>query len=630
MIRLDSITKSFGDSVLLEHASLHIKPRNRIGLIGANGVGKTTLFRIILDQEPLTEGSVFRRGGLQIGYVPQEVDNLSADTILSETLSVFPQLSGLETQLQSLTEQIQQTASEKLLKKLGKLQEEFETLGGYSLEVKAKVILCGLGFQEDGLLKSARSLSGGWKMRVALAKVLLQNPDVLLLDEPTNHLDLESLIWLEKFLSDYEGSMVIISHDRYFLDRLVTHIAEINNRRITTYTGDYSHYEKYKSQRLELLSRQAKNQEKKIAQTERFIERFRAKNTLATRVKSKIKQLEKLERVEIPGDSQKKIKFTFPQPPRSGLKVVNISKVRKAYGDVVVYDQLDYTVERGDRIALVGLNGAGKSTLMKLMAEVISPDEGSLTIGHNVSRSYYAQHQQDGLDLQRTVLQNIEGLSENATVTSVRSYLGAFLFTGEEVNKKVSVLSGGEKARLALARLLINPANFLLLDEPTNHLDIQSQDVLIDTLKQYTGTLVVISHDRRFINEICNKVAAIEKGSIREYPGNYDYYLWKKSEQEKSVSNREAAAEVSSNKLSYAQRKIRQKEQRKQQRRIEKYESEIALIEERIQGVEDQLQDPVNARSYVQLQELMAVKSELQAELDQKYELWVAAQEESS
>ncbi|NOZ09374.1 MAG: ABC-F family ATP-binding cassette domain-containing protein [FCB group bacterium] len=630
MVRLDSITKSFGDAVLLENASLHIKPRNRIGLIGANGVGKTTLFRIILDQESVTEGSVFRRGGLRIGYVPQEVENLSSETILSETLSVFPQLAGLEAQLKSLTQQIQHDATDKLLKKLGKLQAEFETLEGYSLETKAKVILCGLGFQEAKLSEGADTLSGGWKMRVALAKVLLQNPDLLLLDEPTNHLDLESLIWLEKFLSNYEGSMVIISHDRYFLDRLVTHIAEISHRRVTTYTGDYSHYEKYKSQRLELLSRQAKNQEKKIAQTERFIERFRAKNTLATRVKSKIKQLEKLERVEVLEDNHKRIKFVFPQPPRSGLKVVELSKVRKTYGALVVYDQLDYTVERGDRIALVGPNGAGKSTLMKLMAEVISPDGGTLKIGHNVNRAYYAQHQQDGLDLQRTVLQNIEGLAEHETVTSVRSYLGAFLFTGDEVNKKVAVLSGGEKARLALARLLINPANFLLLDEPTNHLDIQSQDVLINSLKQYTGTLVVISHDRRFINEICNKVVAIENGRIREYPGNYDYYLWKKNEQEEAAQPMETPVEISSNKLSYEERKIQQKLQRKKQRRIEKFESEIAHIEGRIQGVEDQLKDPANARNYVQLQELMAERSTLQMELDQKYELWVEAQEGTS
>lgn len=626
MIRLDSITKTFGDAVLFENACLHIKPQNRIGLIGPNGVGKTTLFRIILGRENVSSGNVFLRGGIQIGYVAQEVEKLTGGSVLSETLSVFPDLLSIEKTIQELSEKIQNTGSDKLLKRLGEEQEKLDKMDAYTLETRAKTILCGLGFQEAKLSESIDTLSGGWKMRVALAKVLLQKPDVLLLDEPTNHLDLESLIWLEKFLNNYTGSMMVISHDRYFLDRLVTHIAEISRREILTFTGKFSDFEQMKLERMNLLTRQAKNQDKKIAQTETFIERFRAKNTLATRVKSKIKQLEKMERVEVPDESVKTMRFSFPQPRRSGLKVVEIKGVRKAYGDLVVYDNLNFTVERGERIALVGPNGAGKSTIMKLIAGEIRPNAGKITMGHNVERTYYAQHQQDALDMDRTVLQNIEGLAATETVTSIRSYLGAFLFSGDEVNKKVSVLSGGEKARLAMARLLINPTNFLLLDEPTNHLDIQSQDVLIDSLKQFSGTLVCISHDRRFINEICNKVVAIDKGTVKAYPGNYDYYIWKKEQLAEELVADEPK-QVSDNKLSYEERKIRVKAERKHQRRIDNLEQKIADIESAIQTVEQKLADPANARDYTLLQKLMAEKNQLKLDMDETYSQWMDAQE---
>jgi len=626
MIRLDSITKTFGDTVIFENASMHIKPNNRIGLIGPNGVGKTTLFRIILGHEGISDGNVFKRGGIALGYVAQEVEKLSGDSILSETLSVFPDLFATEIKLHTLTKQAETDSSEKLLNTIGSLQEKYEKMGGYNIETRAKTILCGLGFKEEKLTENMETLSGGWKMRVALAKVLLQNPDILLLDEPTNHLDLESLIWLEKFLTNYNGSMMIISHDRFFLDRLVTHIAEISRKEIVTYTGTYSSYESMKTERMDLLSRQAKNQEKKIAQTERFIERFRAKNTLATRVKSKIKQLEKIDRVEKPDERVKSMKFTFPQPRRSGLKVFELKHIRKAYGDLVVYDDLNYTVERGDRIALVGPNGAGKSTMMKLMAGVLDANSGEALLGHNVDRTYYAQHQQDALDLDRTVLQNIEGLSPVDSVTSVRSFLGAFLFSGDEVNKKVGILSGGEKARLALARMLINPVNLLLLDEPTNHLDIQSQDVLIESLKQYTGTIICISHDRRFINEICTKVVDVDEGILTEYAGNYDYYTWK-MEDRADQSNEPEEKEISANKLSYEQRKVRLKAERKHERRVKQCEAAIAETEKGITKLQEKIEAPANAQNFTLLQELMDEQDALKKKLEENYSAWLEAQE---
>ncbi|MBC8213412.1 MAG: ABC-F family ATP-binding cassette domain-containing protein [Candidatus Marinimicrobia bacterium] len=627
MLRIESISKSFGEQKLFSNTSLQIKPNMRLGLIGSNGVGKTTLFRIILGEESIDAGNVMHHKNLSFGVVHQEVENFTGKSILSETLSIFPEISKIEDEIVEISNKLNdEPNNSKLLSKLSDYQIQLENIGGYSAENKAKTILSGLGFKESLFYQMVDTLSGGWKMRVALAKVLLLSPDLLLLDEPTNHLDLESLIWLENFLSSYKGSIIVISHDRYFLDRLVTHIAEISRNKIWTFKGNYSKYFNEKEVRNDTLVRQAKNQGKQIAQTERFIERFKAKNTLATRVKSKIKELEKMERIEVPKDDEKTINFSFPQPIRSGLKVVDIKDVNKSYDTVSVYDNFNFQVERGDRLALVGPNGAGKSTLVKLIGAVIEPNSGEVKLGHNVEVNYYAQHQLEALNPSLTVFQTVEGLSNEIGYTQLRSFLGSFQFSGSDIDKKVSVLSGGEKARLALAKMLINPGNLLLLDEPTNHLDIQSQDVLTSALKQFSGTIIFISHDRQFINKICNKVVEIDSGNIQEFEGNYDYYIWKKNQIESKTPIKEDNIDKSKRKENYEEQKAKNRIENKQKRKIKKLETEITNLELSIKEKESEMSNQPISNNYAKLQEIMDEKASLQLKLDAVYVEWLELQ----
>jgi ATP-binding cassette, subfamily F, member 3 len=628
MLRLESITKSFGSQELFSNASLHIKPNMCLGLIGKNGVGKTTLFKFILGEEPVDSGNIVHKKGLTFGVVRQEVENITGKTIIAETLSIFPKLSKIEDEIGFIYEKLRlEPTNTKYLDELSELQSALENTGGYSAENRAKTILSGLGFKESLFHQSVDSLSGGWKMRVALAKVLLFSPDLLLLDEPTNHLDLESLIWLENFLSSYSGSIVIISHDRYFLDRLITHTAEITRRKIWIFAGNYSKYQAEKEIRNETLIRQSKNQEKQIAQTERFIERFKSKNTLATRVKSKIKQLEKIERIESPLSIEKTMHFRFPQPLRSGLKVVDIKNVAKKYDSTVVYENLNFEVERGDRIALVGPNGAGKSTLIKLIADIIKPNSGDVRLGHNVEMNYYAQHQLETLNPNSTVFHTIEGLSGEIGYTQLRSFLGSFQFSGKDIDKKVSVLSGGEKARLALAKMLIKPGNLLLLDEPTNHLDIQSQDMLTSALSQFTGTIICISHDRRFLNTICNKIVEIDMGDVQIYDGNYDYYIWKKKQLDiNSRPKYVLEPDKTKRKEDYKERKAKQRKENLHRNKIKKIEFEISDLEARIKTNNTHLDNPKYANNFAKLQEFMTEKVTLQSRLDKVYEEWMKLQ----
>ena len=633
MLQLESVTKSYGDTVLFQDINLHIKPLMRLGLIGANGVGKTTLLRVIEGTEPVTSGRVHCRGDLRLGHVTQEVETLGGESILQETLSVFPELDKLNAQLVEITRQLSTDPENvRLLKKLGALQEILDQHNLYSLETRAKSILGGLGFQQKQFNRSLDTLSGGWKMRVALAKVLLAEPDLLLLDEPTNHLDLESLIWLENVLKEYKGALVLISHDRTFINTLATHIGDMSWQKLTVFTGNYEKYEQHRQQQYEYLLRQARNQEKQAAQLERFIERFRAKNTLATRVKSKIKQLNRMERITIQEEEHREFRFTIPEPPRSGLKVITCQNVAKAYGDLVVYDDLNFELERGDKVALVGPNGAGKSTLLKLLAGVIQPESGKIQTGYHVHPAYFAQHQLETLNPKSTIYDTVRAQSDQILTTQLRSYLGAFLFSGDDVNKKVEVLSGGEKARLALAKLFLQPVNFLMMDEPTNHLDIDSQDMLVEVLQQYSGTLVCISHDRSFINNVCTKVVAIFPGSLKVYPGNYDYYIWKQQQTAAEASNSPAEEdspdrEKSSGREAYEERKARQREERRRQRALEKVTLEIERLEKKRDVLTGKLKDPRLAANYVKLQELMAEKDTLEGEIESKYTQWVDMQE---
>jgi ATP-binding cassette subfamily F protein 3 len=598
MITLTHIQKQFGSKVLFKDCSLQIGVRDRIGLIGPNGSGKTTLFRVILGEESIDDGEILIAKGVKIGYLPQEVIVFRGNIVLNEVLksagaviSLQEKMKILEGELSSIQDPNEQ---ERLAKEYGKLQERYTLLGGYGLEAQAEQILQGLGFKERDFNRSTDELSGGWLMRIALGKILLQSPDLLLLDEPTNHLDLASLIWLEEFLINYPGAMVIVSHDRVFLNHLVDRIAEIEAQKIDLYHSDYDHYLEEKEARRQILEATYKTQQRKIEQTERFIERFRAKNTKSSQVQSRIKMLEKVERIELPQE-KKEIRFHFPMPPRSDHKVVEVKNLHKSYGETVVYQGMNLNLYRGDKVALVGPNGAGKSTLLKILAGVLDFEDGEVELGKNVTRAYFAQHQFDLLHPGNTVFEELLSIATDESQTELRTLLGTFLFSGDEIEKKVSVLSGGEKSRLILAKMLLKPANFFLLDEPTSHLDIPSRNVLEIALKQFQGTICLITHDRHLINQIANKVMEINQGVPQLFLGNYDDYMYKKQQTQLGEAGKEVKHEV---KVEEKEKSIKKKstygvkeERRKRAQEMDQYRRQLADLEKRVQEVERSLHE---------------------------------------
>jgi ATP-binding cassette subfamily F protein 3 len=523
VIQVEGVSRAYGDRVLFRDVTWQLSGRERIGLVGPNGVGKTTLCRILAGLDPPDTGRVSRARETTVGYLPQEAAGEARGSVLGEALSGFPEVWELERQLEALAVRLHEAPDDALTARYGDLQHRFEALGGYRLETEARVILSGLGFREGDFARPLVEFSGGWRMRAALARLLLQGPTLLLLDEPTNHLDLESLGWLENYLGAYDGTVVVVSHDRYFLNRMVTTIAELAPAGLELYPGDYDDYLAQREARQALLEARARNQAKRVAEIERFIERFRYKATKARQVQSRIKMLDRLERVEVEG-AARHIRFSFPAPPRTGRHVAQLRRIAKAYGPKVVYAGVDLDLERGDRIALVGPNGAGKSTLLRILAGILPPDSGERILGAHVTTHYYAQHQLDALNPARSVLEEMEAAAPEADRTRLRTLLGAFLFSGDAVEKRVSVLSGGEKARLALARMLVRPAPFLCLDEPTNHLDLASRDVLEDALAGFSGTMAFISHDRYFINRLATKVVEVRDGRLVTHLGGYDDY----------------------------------------------------------------------------------------------------------
>jgi ATP-binding cassette, subfamily F, member 3 len=534
MIQLTGAGKRFGHKLLFEGTDWQINPRDRVGLVGANGTGKTTMLRVLAGLETLDYGSFQGMKSISAGYLPQDGLALSGNTVFAECMKVFAELSEMEQEMESVAHNLAEfdpagVEYAQASDRLHRLQDEFRLRDGYSLEAKAGAVLGGLGFRKEDWARRTEEFSGGWQMRIALAKLLLQQPNLLLLDEPTNHLDLEARNWLEDYLHNYPHAFVLISHDRFFLDAAVDQIVEIWNKRVYFYSGNYAKYLDQKTQRFEQLEAAAKNQRERIEQLEIFINRFRYQATKAKQVQSRIKELEKIERIELPPE-EKTIHFTFPQPKPSGRSVVELIGAGKSYGIKEVLKDVDLVIERGDRVALVGVNGAGKSTLIRLLAGKDPLTAGELKLGHNAEPGYFAQDQYKELDTEARVLEDLGQFSPLSTQTELRNLLGCFLFRDDDVFKSIGVLSGGERNRYALLRMLLRPTNFLLLDEPTNHLDMRAKDVLLDALLKYTGTVVFVSHDRYFIDKLATRVLEVADGHVHVYPGNYEDYLWRKQQ----------------------------------------------------------------------------------------------------
>ena len=538
MIQLSGAGKRFGHKLLFENADWLITPRDRIGLVGGNGTGKSTLMKVLAGMDTFDYGSLVVAKGTSAGYLPQDGLTLSGRSVFAECMSVFDDLRAMEVELESLTHsmaELDHTSTEysAVADRYHRVEHEFRTRDGYSIEAEVGRVLMGLGFSKEDWPRMTDEFSGGWQMRLALAKLLLQQPNLLLLDEPTNHLDLEARNWLEEYLSNYPHAFVLISHDRYFLDVTVNKIAEIWNKRFWFYTGNYDKFLAQKTQRNEQLQAAYRNQRDRIEQLEVFINRFRYQATKAKQVQSRIKELEKIERIEIPPE-EKTIHFSFPQPKPSGRIVAEFDGVAKIYpgkngsADKEVFRNVSFMIERGERIALVGVNGAGKSTLIKLLAGTEKVTRGEYKLGHNVEADYFAQDQYKELDPDARILDDLGDASPGSGETELRGLLGCFLFSDEDVFKKIGVLSGGERGRYALLRLLLHPANFLLLDEPTNHLDLRAKDVLLNALVDYTGTVVFVSHDRYFIDKLATRVFEVGDGKVEIFPGNYEDYLWRK------------------------------------------------------------------------------------------------------
>jgi ATP-binding cassette subfamily F protein 3 len=536
MIHLTNITRQHGTHILFKDASFQITAGSRSGLVGANGAGKSTIFRLITGEENLDGGEISCNKKTVIGYFSQEVGEMSGRSALAEVMAASARTMQLGDEIKAMEaamcEPMEEDALATLLERYGDAQEEFEHRGGYDLENRAQAVLTGLGIGPEDFQRPVESFSGGWKMRIALAKILTINPDVLLLDEPTNHLDVESIVWLENWLStEFTGAVVMTSHDREFMNRLVTRIVEVGNGTITTYGGNYDFYLHEREVRREQLLASHRRQQEMLAKEEDFIARFAARASHAAQVQSRVKKLEKIERIEIPAE-QKVIKFEFPEPPRSGDDVAMVEQLAKSWpvaagADKSVFGGVSGLIRRGEKVAVVGVNGAGKSTFLKCLAGQTEPTSGTLTIGANVNLGYFSQHSMELLDPKKSVFETVQDAMPMASIGVIRNLCAAFLFQGDDVDKRINRLSGGEKSRLVLAMLLARPINFLVLDEPTNHLDIQSREVLLEALKNFAGTVILVSHDRHFLRSLVNRVFEIDHGEMIPYEGNYEYYLQK-------------------------------------------------------------------------------------------------------
>ena len=540
MIHLTNISKQHGSQILFTNASFQILPGVRTGLVGPNGAGKSTVFRLIIGEEEADKGEISCAKKTVIGYFSQEVGEMSGRSALEETMAAVGEVVRLGEELKgmeaAMAQPMEDDAMAALLEKYGDAMEEFEHRGGYDLESRSQAVLTGLGIGPEDFNRPVESFSGGWKMRIALARILTMNPDVLLLDEPTNHLDVESIVWLEEWLAkEFKGAVLMTCHDRDFMNRLVSRIIEVANATITTYSGNYDFYLREREIRREQLAASFRRQQEMLAKEEDFIAKFAARASHASQVQSRVKKLEKIERIELPPE-QRLISFEFSEPPRSGDDVVRMEDLAKTWpldggGERPVFSGLSGVIQRGEKVAVVGVNGAGKSTLLKVLAGQTEPSNGCATIGANVSLGYFSQHAMDVLAPERTVFETVQDALPQANIGTIRNLCAAFLFTGDSVDKRIKLLSGGEKSRVVLATMLARPLNFLILDEPTNHLDIQSREILLGALQKFTGTVVLVSHDRHFLRSLVNRVMEVNHGEMRSYGGDYEYYLRKSGHQ---------------------------------------------------------------------------------------------------
>ncbi len=622
MIALNNLTFEFGARALYEEVNWHIKPGEKIGLIGANGTGKTTLLRILVGEYTPTSGTLSKTKSLKIGYLNQDLLSYQSEhSILHVAMEAFERQNDLHDQIEEIIKQLEHDYSDQIITKLSTLQEEFEALDGYNIQYKAEQILAGLGFTAEQTSRPLSSFSGGWRMRVMLAKILLQQPDLLLLDEPTNHLDLPSIKWLEEYLNAFEGAYVIVSHDRYFLDRTVTKIVESANQDLTIYSGNYSFYLEEKALRAEIQRGQYQNQQQYIKEQERLIDRFRAKASKAKMAQSRIKALEKLERVDSVEEDNIAVNFRFKFSKQSGRHVVTLEDITKAYPKTPILKDAQALIEKGDKIALIGANGKGKSTLLRIIAGT-ETFEGKKTTGHNVTEAFFAQHQLESLHLDNDILSELKNFAPEYSETEIRSLLGCFLFSGDSVFKKIKILSGGEKSRVALAKVITSDANFLILDEPTNHLDIQSVNILIQALQQFEGTFIVVSHDRYLLDEVANKIWYIEDEKIKEYPGTYKEYEEWQSKREKEKKDIAIPVKKEKKQKSQAPTDERKNEIKKLNTELANLEKEIQTLETSKVVIEDLLSQEENYSNSQKLTELNNQYDRIKNQISEKQEQW--------
>lgn len=641
MVSLDNVTLSFGSFDLFKGVSFLINPKDRIGLVGRNGAGKSTLLKLVVGEMKPTEGLISKPSELTIGYLPQQLACPDKTTVWEETITAFAEVNRINKRITEINAQLYKDEDHSTLLslagELSDLNERLDYLEGNNIEERTERVLIGLGFLRTDFQRPTKEFSGGWRMRIELAKILLKNPSLFLLDEPTNHLDIEAIQWLEDFLKEYRGAVVLISHDRAFLDNVTTRTVEISVGKVYDYKVPYSKYVVLHDERRQQQMAAFKNQQKMIEDTEKFVERFRYKATKAVQVQSRMKQLDKIERIEIDQEDASSMHLAFPPSPRSGSVVYELKEVTKRYGDHVILEKIDFIIERGNKIALVGRNGEGKTTLAKMLLNEVE-SEGELTCGYQVKVGYYAQNQDEILDKEKTVLQTIDDIAKGEVRLKIRKILGAFLFSGEDVEKKVSVLSGGECSRLSLAKLLLEPVNFLILDEPTNHLDMRSKEILKEALRKYDGTLLLISHDRDFLDGLVNRIVEVRDKKLKEYSGNIWHFLEKKKienfvelERKQTLQKQSKPKEnKADNKQRFQEKKEFDKLVRKVENKIQQCEKQISELEIEMQKMDEILVNPEEFKKVMSDPKIFEKYNAIKKDLDKRMEEWEKLQTELS